>query len=522
MTANFRPRARRILVGLLLLLLLAILVVTAAILWPLHAPKAPPRPGAVLIGNINLVDLHSARIVPAQTVLLREGTIVAVGGDLGDSGRDAVKIDGTGLYLIPGLFDMHVHSVTLSPQLHHPLYIAAGVTAVRDMGGCLGESDSMIACAPLKREWNRRAASGTGVTPRYDRITSLPVNGGEEIPGGQNTALGAPDPAGARLRAAHDSERGIDFIKPYSGLSREAYLALARAARERGLYLAGHRPFAVPAAEAIEAGQRSFEHALLFGWECFPGIDRLRDVADIRQAYTPALRRQMISDHDPERCARIWQQMVERDVAFVPTHTTRKMDAYSSDPAFRSDSRLRFIPGPLQRMWSGDADNMASRDEPGGPGSFLSSYEFGLELTGRAHRAGVTVLAGTDAPDTFVFPGSALHDELEHLVQAGLTPAEALHSATLHPARFLGLEGRAGVIVPGARADLVLLESDPLRDIGAVRRIRAVVAGGTIYDRAALDRLEAGVEAVARRRDIWPKLVWRALQSPIMRAQFAD
>ena len=132
------------------------------------------------------------------------------------------------------------------------------------------------------------------------------------------------------------------------------------------------------------------------------------------------------------------------------------------------------------------------------------------------------MLAGTDAPDSFAFPGSGLHDELEHLVRGGLSPLDALRAATLEPARFLGLDGKAGVIAPGARADLVLLGANPLADISAVRDIRGVILAGVHYDRADLDELLAGVERSARHWSIWPRFAWMLARSPILQAQFAD
>jgi hypothetical protein len=214
--------------------------------------------------------------------------------------------------------------------------------------------------------------------------------------------------------------------------------------------------------------------------------------------------------------------MAESDTAFVPTHTTRKLDAYAMDTAFRSDPRLRFIPVAQRYMWLADADGMAERTSEAGLDSYRRIYEFGLKQTGKAHAAGVTVLAGTDAPDSFVFPGSALHDELEHLVQAGLSPLDALRAATTEPARFLGLAGRAGVLEAGARADVVLLNSNPLESIGAVRDVDAVVLAGRVYDRARLDALLAGVESAAGHWSLWPKFIWQAVRSPILRAQIRD
>jgi hypothetical protein len=469
---------------------------------------------------VNLVDVVTGDIVPGTRLLIRDGRITAIGDDV--TAPEAELIDARGRYLIPGLFDMHVHSLKLSPLLHHPLYIAAGVTAVRDMGGCLGNDDPWIACAADKRRWNRAVAQGTAVGPRYDAITSLAINGGQEIPEDLDPALGGATVEGARARVALDHGRGIDFLKPYSRLPREGYFALAAAAAENDMYLAGHQPLAVSAGEAIGAGQRSIEHAFLFIWECYPGFGELRQSDDPRAVYTDEMRQRMIAEHDPLLCAALHGQLKIAGTAFVPTHTTRKLDAFSLDKTYREDPRLRYIPGPLQLLWRSDADAMAARAGEGGMASYADFYRFGIEQTGIAHRAGVTILAGTDAPDSFVFPGSGLHDELDHLVMAGLSPLDALRAATVDAARFLGLEHEAGVIAIGARADLVLLDSNPLVDIGAVRAIDSVILAGALYERDDLDKLLEGVESAAGSWLMWPRFVWQALTSPIMRRQFAD
>ena len=504
----------------LAVMLVAVLYVTAGVLWPLERPLPPRAEATLLLRNISLVDLAIGELRPGTDILVRNGRIEAVGTDL--SAPDALELDGAGRYGVPGLFDMHVHSLRLSPELTHPLYIAAGVTAVRDMGGCLGEYDSWVACAVDKREWHRAVEAGEMVGPRLDQVSSLAIDGGKEIPAGWDPALGAVDAGGARQRVAHDAARGIDFLKPYSLLSREGYFALIESAREKGMYLAGHKPLAVSGMEAVAAGQRSIEHAFLFIWECYPGIEGLRKLEEIRAAYTHKTRRKMIEQHDAQQCAALQAAMVASGTAFVPTHTTRKLDAYSLDPEYRNDPRLKYVPAPLRTIWLADANGMAERAGDEGYSSYRDFYEFGIEQTGRAHAAGVTVLAGTDAPDSFAFPGFGLHDELGHLSQAGLSPLDVLRTATVEPARFLGLEGEAGVIAAGARADIVLLRENPLSDIEAVRSVDTVVLAGRVYDRDRLDAILSQAEGTASHWSMWPKFTWQALRSPILRAQFAD
>lgn len=490
------------------------------VMWPMSLPKPGEKFARLLIRDVDVVDVVNGALRPGQDILVEDGVIVAVGQGLAADG--ARVVDAAGRFAIPGLFDMHVHSVRMAPALTHPLFVSAGVTAVRDMGGCLGEGDAWVACAGDKRAWNAAVGAGTMVGPRYDSITSLAINGGSEIPRGFDPALGAATAEDGQTRAAFDAARGLDFLKPYTELSRAGFFALAEAARGSGMYLAGHVPLAVSGLEAVAAGQRSIEHAFLFVWDCYPGMAALRESADPRAVYTDELRRKMVGGHDAALCTRLHTAMIAAGAAYVPTHTTRKLDAFATDPVYLSDPRLRFIPAPLRLMWAEDAAAMAARAGPEGMESYRTFYEFGIEQTGVAHRAGVTVLAGTDSPDSFAFPGSALHDELAHFVAAGMAPLEALRAATIMPARFLGLDGEAGLIAPGARADIVLLDANPLENIAAVRQVNTVVLAGVIYDRAALDEMLEQVESTAASWTLWPKFVWQIVTSPIMRTQFAD
>ena len=491
-----------------------------AVVWPLPLPQPGEKFARLLIRNVNVVNVVGGALQPGHDILIKDGVIVAIGPGLATDG--ARVVDAAGRFAIPGLFDMHVHSLRMAPALTHPLFVAAGVTAVRDMGGCLGDDDGWVACAADKRAWNAAAGSGTMVGPRYDAITSLAIDGGSEIPAGFDPRLGAATAEDARTRVDFDAARGIDFLKPYTGLPRAGFFALAEAARGTGMYLAGHVPLAVSGLEAVAAGQRSIEHAFLFIWDCYPGMARLRESTDPLAVYTDALRQSMLAGHDAALCSRLHSAMIAAGVAYVPTHTTRKLDAFATDPAYLSDSRLRFVPAPLRLLWAEDAAAMAARAGPGGMDSYRAFYEFGIEQTGVAHRAGVTVLAGSDSPDSFAFPGSALHDELGHFVAAGMSPLEALRAASIAPARFLGLDGKAGSIAPGARADIVLLDANPLEDIAAVRQVATVVLAGVVYDRAALDRMLERVETTAGSWTMWPKFAWQIATSPIMRKQFGD
>lgn len=510
--------ALSLLKGLGAVFALLLVVFIAGVFWPISIPTPNERPDRLVISGATIVNTETGVLVPGQSILIEGDKIVSIDNSLPEAG--VTIIDARGQYAIPGMFDMHAHSFKMSPELMHPLFVASGVTAIRDMGGCMTADDSWAACADDKRAWTAGVEAAQHVGPRYDHITGLQINGGHAMPSAFDVSLGGTTPEGARKRVRQDHKRGLDFLKTYSKLPKDSYFALADEATKRGMYLAGHLPFSVSASEAIAAGQRSFEHGLLFLFECYPEIDELRLRTDFFAHYTNEKRAEMLAQHDTAVCQNLFAQMQKSGTAFVPTHTTRKMDAYAANTDYRGDPRLTYVPGPLKLLWSNDADGMAQRGE--GTDSYLKVYEFGLKQTGLAHKAGVTVLAGTDAPDSYTFAGFSLADELQHLVDAGLSPAEALKSATYDAADFLGLRDQAGVIKPGGRADIVLLAANPLEDIGAVRRVNSVVLAGAPYDREALNEMLSGVESTAGSWSMWPKFIWQTINSPIMLKQFAD
>jgi len=234
------------------LIMVGLVMFAVGVLWPIDPPMPGERSGRLLITGVTVVDVESGALMPDHEILIEDGIISEVGRDLGASGADLVARQGQ--FAIPGLFDMHSHAIKMAPVLTHPLFVANGVTAVRDLGGCLSRDDPWVACADDKRAWTQAVASGTMVGPRFDHVASMQINGGPEVPDGEEPWMGAATAEDARRRVAFDKARGIDFLKPYSMLPREGFFALAAAARENDMYLAGHLPLAVSAHEAVDAG----------------------------------------------------------------------------------------------------------------------------------------------------------------------------------------------------------------------------------------------------------------------------
>ncbi len=220
----------------------------------------------------------------------------------------------------------------------------------------------------------------------------------------------------------------------------------------------------------------------------------------------------MLDEHDPAMAQEIFAAMRRNGTWFVPTHLTRWVDAYADDAAVRDDPLLRYLHPLMKWQWLEDVDATLARDRsPAARQTYREFYRKGLELTGEAHRAGVRILAGTD----YIVGGADLHRELEQLVLAGLTPAKALRAATLAPAEYFGLEHEYGSVKEGRIADLIVLEGNPLVEISRTQRIAAVIFGGTLYDRAALDRID---QHVLRRARSWPvacRILWSFVKNPV-------
>ncbi|MGH8442297.1 MAG: amidohydrolase family protein [Nevskiaceae bacterium] len=502
---------RRGLTFLAALLVALVALFVAGVLWPLD-PVAPARTATPLaITNVSIVDVAHGALVPAQTVVIERERIVAVGPAAQVTvPATARAIDGTGRFLLPALWDMHAHVYAFSPLLDLPLYIAYGVTNVRDMQGCPRPGDPFIACPEDKRRWTAEAVAGERVGPRVVATTSFMANG----PGIHDRISGLPEffatrtPDEARAFVRHFADE-VEAIKAYDRIPREAYFALVEEARRLGLDVVGHRPHAVSAVEAA-AHQKSIEHARFVLHESFAGSSGLRAAAGTSEWRED--RRRMLDEHDPQMAQAIFAAMKREGTWYVPTHLTRWVDAYAEEPAVREDPLLRYLHPLMKWQWLEDVDGTLAKDpSPAARATYREFYRKGLELTGAAHRAGVKVLVGTD----YIVAGADVHRELELLVLAGLTPAAALRAATLSPAEYFGLEDRHGGVRAGQVADLVLLGADPLGDIRNTRHIEAVIFNGTFYDRAALDGISDHVQLRARSWAVACKILWRFIRNPV-------
>jgi hypothetical protein len=486
------------------------------LLWPLPEMPADGLQGDFLIQNVDVVDVRNGRLLQGRDVVVRDGVISDISGAAPLSRPEGlIEIDGKGKFLLPGLWDMHTHSTKLAPQYYHPLLIANGVTGVREMWGCMSEPDSFVACNDDRRRWNDALTGGRGLSPRFIQHGSFQINGGNEVPDGFPAFFKARNASDVHQLVAFYAGTGADFLKIYSELPREAYFAVAEAARARGLAVAGHRPLSVSLEELLAAGQRSVEHPRVFLFECYSNGAQFRALPDPLAAYDQALRKRLAVEHDDECRKELIDALATSDTWWVPTLQVMRMSALASDAEFRSDPRLDFIPFLIREgMWMPDADRAAS--ETTGENVHGLLYRMATKHVAEAHAAGVKILLGTDAGDTYIFPGFSVHDELAAFVAAGISPSAAISSATIDAAAFAGLDANYGSIEVGKTADMILLDADPLSDIRNTQRIQGLFFNGKFYDRSALDANRAG----SIHTNV--HLLWAVMTSPLMRVQLAD
>ena len=467
----------------------SILVLVAGLYPPAERVQSPPS--LVAITHVSVIDTTSGRVQADQSIVIKDGRIVEP-GERPDAALplDADVVDGTGKFLIPGLWDMHSHIAAANragAKEYLDLYLANGITGVREMHAFFPD---------LIFGLRKDIETGKLTGPRIVAAGAM-IDGPKPSAGG---AVVAADANQGRTAVRSLKKRGADFIKVHSKLPREVFLAVVDEARKQGLFVAGHVPEAVSAAEASDAGQRSIEHLTGLWLACSSSEEALRkETVDALQAGAagdlPLLIRLMVkpvTSYSDSKAKLLYQRYVRNHTWQTPTLVLLRALSSLDDLHFISDPRVKYMPAFVRNFW--DIRNPQNQALIKEKSNLRKAYKRSLEEVRKMHRTGVKLLAGTDHPFPFCFPGFSLHDELALLVEAGLTPLDALQTATLNPAQYFDRLSDCGTVDKGKRADLLLLDANPLDDITNTRRISAVILRGKVLRRSALDKMLADLE----------------------------
>ena len=486
------------------------LVVAAALLATLTG-FSTQQTRSLILTNINVFDTTGKPTQPGMTVVITGGRIAAIGktGKL-KLPANAELVDAAGKFLIPGLWDSHLHLTIAVDQsgtteLLAPALLAYGVTTVREMGG----------------DWQRiqqlrkGIADGQIIGPRI--FAPGPFVDGPQ-PADVNFLPVAND-AEARQAVRKLKQDGVDFIKVQANLSLESWRAVVDESRKTGIPVSGHIPEAVSAFEVANSAQRSVEHVspvlpgdagILLACsskeaELRAELAAIKKAAEDKNANRQQLRqrqrdlqRAMVTTYDTKKCEDLFALFVKHQIHVVPTAIWGKRFAPLTERDLPNDDSLNVAPTSMRARWDKRRAEVIKASSPEDFAFRQMLFDKSRELIAAMIRARVPILAGTDAMDGYVLPGASLHEELSLLVEAGMTPLAALQSATSKAAKFMGKQDSLGTIDVGKIADLVVLNADPLQSIENTRQIHAVIVGGKLISSSQRREMMSKLEQYAK------------------------
>lgn len=449
--------------------------VLAAALFCAAFAWAPPLLAAVYaIVDVNVVPMDRERVIGSQTVVIRDGRIAEMGPtDRVRVPQDAQRIDGRGRYLMPGLAEMHAH-IPPRPRDEQEaldvlyLYAANGITFARGMLG-----------APRHLKLREQAARGEIVSPRI--YTSGPSLNGNSV----------ASPEAGRAMVAEQKAAGYDFLKIHPGLDGPRFDAIAEAARRHGIAFAGHVSHHYGLEHALEAGQATIDHLDEYVRALLGDASRLRGATPLFFGINLA------GQVDPSKIVPLARRTRDAGVWNVPTQSFIENLALPEPDAEALGARpeMRYLPRSTVAQWVQRKKDFVA-DAAYDPRMARHFVNLRRAMIRALHEEGAGLLLGSDAPQVFNVPGFSIHHELRILVESGLMPYQALATGTVNVARFLGEEHDFGIVAPGMRADLVLLDANPLADIANTRKVAGVMLNGRWLPSAELD---AGLERIAAR-----------------------
>ena len=436
------------------------------------------------IKNVSIVDVKRNKVQRVKVVLI-EGNKITVVSKKAPIPKEARVIEAAGKYLIPGLWDMHAHALTGNNyDWVFPMLIANGITGIREMGNDM----------PLERikQLRQEIYDGARLGPRIGAATGKVLDAEEAA-----FHLAITTPEQARQVVKNYKQGGADFIKPYNLLSREVYLALIDEAKRQNIPVAGHVPFSMTPGEVSDLGQKCIEHNFGVLLYCSKDEVELQRQTLAQPDLWGRFEAEAANSYNNQKALTLYKQFAHNGTWSCPTIVIYRPLRFGSDSALMQNGLMKYVPKARRQRWREvfrqrtanvpDALDRKTRDE------------MRMAIVGDMYRSGVQILAGTDMPSPYTIPGFSLHEELELLVKSGLPPIEALRTATINPALFLGKEKAWGTVEEGKVADLVILDANPLEDISNTRKIHTVIANGKVLLRSDLDALLEQMEEQAKR-----------------------
>lgn len=425
--------------------------------------------------NVNVIPMTSDEVLEGYTVLVKEGRISGIGPVTEVTiPTGAPRIDGTGRYLMPGLTEMHGHlpDPSLPPEVTENvlfLYVANGVTTVRGMQG----DDSQIALR--------------------ERIRAKEILGPQLV-------LGSPAMSGDRVTTPAEAQNlvrqydasGFDLIKVHEGLTPDVYDAIARTARELGMPFAGHVPDRVGLLRALEVRQQTIDHLDNY-------VEALVPEGQEPRRATPGLRgtHELLDRIDESRIDLLVRKTLEADGTVVPTMALWESGIYPTRPSsdlLQERTETRYMPREMVARWVEAVDGRIAETEPEAMSRLAALRR---RILRALQEGGVRILLGTDSPQIFSVPGFSIHREMKVYTEVGMTPYEVLAAGTREPGAFLS--GDFGTIALGHRADLLLLEANPLEDVANVaKRVAVMVDGQLVTEEDIETRLREIAASYAR------------------------
>jgi len=434
----------------------------------------------LIIKHINIIDLHKKVIQYNRSILISKGKIQKISTNP-IKGRNAVIINGKGKFLIPGLWDMHVHIVDSS---YLDLFIINGVTGIRDMGGAaLNTNNGCESIHPKKLMiWRNLIQSGSLIGPRM--VISGPVVSNT----GWATSININTPESAREAVKELKEMGVDFIKVYEKIPLETYLELAKEANAAGMSIAGHVPVeTVPLSEAANAGHRSIEHIrdplLMFFTE---DRDELLNFFKEDEWATSDIEWGLKQFDQSSKVIKVFKR---NNTWLVPTLSVERSKVAVRDSLYINDEIRKMLPESVRNAFTDYViKKLALPSKERKSDSLWWAAQ--KKLVNRMHKEGIPMMAGTDCACEGGIPGYSIHKELQLFVEAGLTTFDALQTATINPIKFLDLTDSLGTVEKGKIADLIILNRNPIDDISATQKIFAVIRNGQLISKKQLEKVK--------------------------------